>query len=100
MMATIGAATAGTIVGMTALLLAQKSEKDKQKDARLQRLKDRKRRYLEQKLFNDLVADSEQPKAQKRRVNLYFDENDEMIERDEEDDEEEDNAPLDRQSSK
>ena len=34
-MVTIGAAAAGTIVGMSALLYAQKSEKDKLKEAKL-----------------------------------------------------------------
>ena len=36
-----------------------------------------------------MIADSQQPKSQKRRVNLVFDENDEMVEKDEEDDENE-----------
>ena len=47
MIATIGAATAGTIVGVTAILLAQKNEKQKLKEAKMQRYRARKKKFLE-----------------------------------------------------
>lgn len=47
--ATIGAATAGTFLGISALFLAQKREKNLEREAKLERLRARKQKYLEKK---------------------------------------------------
>ena len=71
------------------MLLYQNAEKNKEKAAKLERIKQRKKRYLEKKAMQQFVLDAKKNAADmntekpKRRAHLYFDENDEMVERDE-----------------
>lgn len=108
-LATIGAAAAGTFLGVSAMLIMQNQDKKQIENAKLERIKERKRRYIEKKMMRDFVIDAKQnavalqentntTKKPKRRVHLYFDENDEMVER--EDDEEEDKELKDLKPGK
>jgi ATP phosphoribosyltransferase len=95
-LATLGAAAAGTILGVSAMLLMQNQDKKQMEKEKLEKLKERKRRYIEKKMLKDFLMDAKQnaialeensstTKKPKRRVHLYFDENDEMVEKEEED---------------
>ena len=108
-LATIGAAAAATFLGVSAMLIMQNQDKKQIENAKLERIKERKRRYIEKKMMRDFVIDAKQnavalqentntTKKPKRRVHLYFDENDEMVER--EDDEEEDKELKDLKPGK
>ena len=108
-LATFGAAAAGTFLGVSAMLIMQNQDKKQIQNAKLDRLKDRKRRYIEKKMMRDFVLDAKQnamalhensntTKKPKRIVHLYFDENDEMVER--EDDEEQERETKDLNSGK
>ena len=85
---TFGAAVTGSLIGMSAILYMQKSEKRKQREQKMEVLKERKRKYMEKKTVDQMIKEMKEGKKLKRRVHLYFDENDEMIERDEEEPEE------------
>ena len=89
---TVGVAAAGTFLGISAMLLMQNQSKANDKAAKNERIKQRKNRYLEKKAMQEFVNDARKNAADvntdkpKRRVHLYFDENDEMVERSEEED--------------
>ena len=89
---TLGVAAAGTFLGISAMLLMQNQSKINEKNAKLDRIRQRKKRYLEKKAMQQFVNDARKNAAddcndkQKRRVHLYFDENDEMVERSDEED--------------
>mgnify|MGYP000921800147 CR=1 FL=1 len=82
-------AAAGTVIGIGAMLLMQNYDKNQQKVQKLERIRQRKKRYLEKKAMQEFVNDARKNAADvnidkpKRRVNLYFDENDQMVERNE-----------------
>ena len=86
---TIGVAAAGTFIGIGAMLLMQNYDKNQEKEKKLERIRQRKKRYLEKKAMQEFVNDARknandiQNDKPKRRVNLYFDENDQMVERNE-----------------
>ena len=88
-MSTIGVAAAGTVLGIGAMLLMQNYDKSQEKAKKLDRIRQRKKRYLEKKAMQEFVNDARKNAQDsnadkpKRRVNLYFDENDQMVERDE-----------------
>ena len=88
-MSTIGVAAAGTVLGIGAMLLMQNYDKSQEKAKKLERIRQRKKRYLEKKAMQEFVNDARKNAQDlntdkpKRRVNLYFDENDQMVERDE-----------------
>ena len=63
------------------MLLAQKTEKQKEREAKLTKLKERKKRYLEKKEVEKFIKDSEEKTRSRRRVHLMFNQNDEMVER-------------------
>ena len=54
-LATIGAATAGTIMGITAMLMAQNHEKQKQRETKLNRIRQRKQKYLEKQRLEEFI---------------------------------------------
>lgn len=95
MYTTIGAATAGTLLGIGAMMFAQKSEKNREREEKLAKLKERKKRYLEKKEVEKFIKDSEQNMKSKRRVQLLFNENDEMVEKEESDEEHVEQTPGD-----
>ena len=82
--ATLGAATAGTLLGITALLYSQNYEKNQLREAKLNRIRDRKQKYIEKREIEAFIKDGQAQMKQKRRVHLHFDENDQMIEKEEE----------------
>lgn len=88
-MNTIGVAAAGTVLGISAMLLMQNYDKKKESEKKLERIRQRKKRYLEKKAMQEFVNDARKNALEintekpKRRVNLYFDENDQMVERNE-----------------
>ena len=57
-MATLGAATAGTIMGVTAILYAQSHEKAKAKEEKLQRIRLRKQKYIEKKQLEQFINEA------------------------------------------
>jgi hypothetical protein len=65
MFMTIGAAAAGTIVGIGAMFMAQNHEKTTLKNQKIERIKARKKKDLEEKLYKDFLAEAKDPSAKK-----------------------------------
>ena len=61
----LGAAGAGTLVGIEAMFMAQNHEKQTLKDQKIARIKDRKKKYLEKKMYEDFMAESKDPQNKK-----------------------------------
>ena len=89
---TLGAA-AGTLVGMTAMLIAQKTNENSIKQQKIERIKARKQKYIEQQRIEAFINGAQNQQKLKRRVHLMFNDNDEMVER------EEDETPKDENPS-
>ena len=54
----VGVATvAGTIAGITAMLMIQKSQKQNERNQKLDKIRQRKRRYLERKMLEEIATD-------------------------------------------
>ena len=79
---TLGAA-AGTLVGMTAMLIAQKTNENSIKQQKIERIKARKQKYIEQQRIEAFINGAQNQQKLKRRVHLMFNDNDEMVEREE-----------------
>ena len=62
---TLGAAAAGTIVGIGAMFMAQSHEKSTLKNQKIARIKERKKKYLEKKMIEDFQAESKDPSSKK-----------------------------------
>ena len=61
----LGAAGAGTLFGIGAMFMAQNHEKQTLKDQKIARIKDRKKKYLEKKMYEDFMAESKDPQNKK-----------------------------------
>ena len=61
----IGAAVAGTMIGISTMFALQGWQNDKksrQREAKLQKLKERKERYLQNKLIEEFLNDGDEVK--------------------------------------
>ena len=86
MAVTVGAATAGTLMAALAVTYYSKDHKKAQKKfKKMSKLDAKLQTWLQTKEVDELVKAAEAIKTQKRNVHLYFNQNDEMTIRDDQD---------------
>lgn len=83
LIATLSAAAAGVIVGAAALTYHQKKQENEKRERKLEKLRERSARYNEKKLLDNFINEQQNRNQQRRKVDLYFDHNDEMVEKEE-----------------